>query len=154
MIRWHLLPFVALAALACSNGPEAIETSGSGGAAPLAQLQQEGGFAGMSSALVVTQGGSATLIRDTPQPDTVSWTLSGTQLTRLEALVASPDFAHTDSTYVPANPCCDRITAALTIYQQGQPPRTIRTLEGADQPDVVEHTVALLRDIIATAPAN
>lgn len=42
MMRWHLLPLIAPFALACGNGPEAVETSGAGGAEPLAELQQEG----------------------------------------------------------------------------------------------------------------
>lgn len=152
MIRRVLLPLLAASALGCSSG--AVATDSTDAARPLAELRQQGGLAGIRSTITVTQGGSATLIRATPASDTVRWTLPTGQRTQLEALVASPDFAHTDSIYFPPKACCDRITTALTVYQRGQPPRTIRSLDGADRPGVVELTVGLLRQIIATGPTN
>ncbi|HET8650786.1 MAG TPA: hypothetical protein VFL95_12150 [Gemmatimonadales bacterium] len=144
---------IALALLVgCSDGSGGADAAGA--ARPLAALRQQGGVAGAESYLVVTRGGSATLIRQAAHPDTVAWIVPTSQRTQLQALVASPDFLRADSIYFPPKACCDRITTALTVYQEGKPPRTIRSLDGADRPGVVELTVGLLRQIIATGTAQ
>jgi hypothetical protein len=120
---------------------------------PLVTLRESGGLKGAASVLVVRRDGQGQLTDERLQGAARErrWQVGASQLGSLAALVASPDFGRLDSTYLPANPCCDRMEYELTARTAAREVRT-RTMDGAEPPGALRPTLELLREIRSRAP--
>jgi hypothetical protein len=122
---------------------------------PLVSLRESGGLTGGATVLVIRRDGQARLVEAHLQGAGREhrWQIGASQLGSLAALVGSPDFARLDSTYLPANACCDRLAYELTARTAEREMRT-RTLDGAEAPGVLRSTLELLREIRSRAPGR
>jgi hypothetical protein len=147
---------------ACGGGQGAgSDTAGAGPrdrAAPAPQsdtllvLEQEGGIAGAHSELTLFRTGEVTLAQD-PAPGGIPvrrWTVAQTDYDAIAALLESAEFRALGAEYLPDDTCCDRITYTLTI--PGPDGRTVRTMDGARQPEPLAALLERLRALEATAP--
>lgn len=153
--------------LACGGGqPPAdapIDTTAQAGAAPdtvaipdtvpLVVLEQEGGLAGGHAELTVHRTGEVTLAQE-PAPGGIPvrrWTIAQSDYDALAALLAGAEFRALGAEYLPDDTCCDRITYTITVPGAAAG-RTIRTMDGAQQPEVLVTLLERLRALEAAAP--
>ena len=152
----------AAAVLACGGPPPADRAADSApppaaaqlpDSVPLLVLEQEGGIAGATSELTIFRTGEATLAQD-PAPGGIPvrrWTLPQPDHDAITALLESAAFRELDDEYLPENTCCDRITYTLRMpTADGE--RTIRTMDAAQQPEVLADLLERVRALEATAP--
>lgn len=120
---------------------------------PLLVLKQAGGIAGATSELTILRTGEVTLAQD-PAPGGIPvrrWTMAPADYDAIAALVASPEFLALDGEYLPEHTCCDLITYVVTV-PAGARSRTVRTMDTAQQPEVLAALLERLRALEITAP--
>ncbi len=157
----RLVVLLALAAGACGGGPPPDRVQDSAAVAetplpdtlPLVVLEQSGGIAGAESELTIFRTGEVTLAQQ-PAPGGIAvrrWTLARADYDAIAALLASPGFRALDAEYLPADTCCDRITYLVTV-PGADGSRTVRTMDAAQQPEVLVELLERFRALEATAP--
>ncbi|MDQ2669455.1 MAG: hypothetical protein M3Y31_02375 [Gemmatimonadota bacterium] len=159
------LSLFLVAALACSSGapqpdvpadtaqPASASEAAIPDSIPLLVVEQEGGIGGASSELTLFRNGDATLARD-PAPGGIPvrrWTVAPADYQAIEALLRRADFRALDAEYLPDDTCCDRITYTITVPGAAES-RTIRTMDAAQQPDILAELIERLRALETTAP--
>lgn len=156
------LAWVALTgAVACGGSPRADAPDAGAPAAeaplpdsiPLLVLEREGGIAGASAELVLLRTGEVTLAED-PAPDGIPvrrWTAEPAVYQSVDSLLRSAEFRALEGEYMPANTCCDLVTYTITVPAAAGD-RTIRTMDGAEQPAALVRLLERLRTIEAAAP--
>jgi hypothetical protein len=108
-------------------------------------LQKTGGIAGINETLTVHADGTITV---NGRGGNKEARIATTELGQLQQLLASPDFANLEGSY-PATGA-DLITYRLTISEGGAQ-RTIVTMDGAQNPAVLDQVLAELAKLQAQA---
>lgn len=106
-------------------------------------LQKTGGIAGIDETLTVRADGTITVSGRGANKEAQ---VAATELGRLQQLLASPDFAGLEGTYRATG--ADLITYRLTI-NEGDAQRTIVTMDGAQNPAVLDQILAELAKLQA-----
>jgi hypothetical protein len=72
----------------------------------------------------------------------------------LMALAASPEFRALKPSYLPSNPCCDRITSEVTVTYADGTTQTVVTMDGVEVPAVLTKVIQLTGRLGAFATAD
>lgn len=127
-----------------TTADEPVETEGEVGDV---SLTRSGGIAGGFVTVVVQPDG--TILRsDGPdqEPAATGETMSAAELEALQASVGSQAFAELDSTYVPADLCCDQFHYEVTAEVDGEVIESA-TADGVDAPEALDEVVQQLNAV-------
>ena len=138
---WFLFIIVVLLTTAC--GPAIRSVSGVSTDIVII-YQREGGFAGTSQEWVIHPDGSIEAPGErelAADPDDTS---------ALLALTTDDEISDLGDSYVPQDDCCDKYFYTITI-KVGDQEKTIRSSDGADQPEELTDLLAAIEELIAKA---
>ena len=138
---WFLFIIVVLLTTAC--GPAVRSVSGVSTDIVII-YQREGGFAGTSQEWVIYPDGSI------EAPGEQELTADRDDTSALLALTADDEISDLDDSYVPQDDCCDKYIYTITI-KVGDQEKTIRSSDGADQPEELTDLLAAIEELIAKA---
>ncbi|MCA9940604.1 MAG: hypothetical protein KC418_18325 [Anaerolineales bacterium] len=92
---------------------------------PILRFQQSGGIVALNDEWAIYADGLITLNGSPNQQ------IAPTRVLALRDQLLGYGFNDLDATYLPADPCCDRFTYTLTLYQDGQS-HSITTIDGTE----------------------
>ena len=117
------------------------------GAVGEVRLTRSGGIAG-GFVMIVVQPNGTILRSDGPdqEPAATGETMSAAELEALQASVGSQAFAELDSTYVPADLCCDQFHYEVTAEVDGEVIESA-TADGVDAPEALDEVVQQLNAV-------
>lgn len=146
---WLLLAILLLLLAACRGSvvsdDGALSTQSAEESAVLIRYERSGGVMGRTESWTIAANGRIT--NDTEQ----SLSVTPTAVTELYDTLVASDFFTLESSYLPADTCCDRSSYTLTVRRPDGTLHQVSAMDGANAPETLWQSLDRVQRLLAEA---